>query len=188
LNQLVSGTISNLYFFLRPAPQEWSWWILLIGILLGWGASLFGAIFPLWELVRIDPIQALPGRTAQTGMKKWAGKAALGGLGVLGLSFFLLMASSHHVYFGFASSFALLLGASLFTGLVLLLLGPAIRRFLYLLGGLAGKVAAGNIRQNLGRTSVAVAAFMVALSMSIGLSSMIGSFRQTLIWWMGTQL
>jgi len=35
---------------------------------------------------------------------------------------------------------------------------------------------------------VAVAAFMVALSMSIGLSSMIGSFRQSLIWWMGTQL
>jgi putative ABC transport system permease protein len=49
-------------------------------------------------------------------------------------------------------------------------------------------VAAGNIRQNLGRTSVAVAAFMVALSMSIGLGSMIGSFRQSLIWWMGTQL
>ena len=29
---------------------------------------------------------------------------------------------------------------------------------------------------------------MVAISMSIGLSSMIGSFRQSLIWWMGTQL
>jgi putative ABC transport system permease protein len=56
------------------------------------------------------------------------------------------------------------------------------------MAGLSGKVAAGNIRQNLGRTSVAVAAFMVALSMSIGLSSMIGSFRQSLIWWMGTQL
>jgi putative ABC transport system permease protein len=56
------------------------------------------------------------------------------------------------------------------------------------MAGLSGKVAAGNIRQNLGRTAVAVAAFMVALSMSIGLSSMIGSFRQSLIWWMGTQL
>jgi putative ABC transport system permease protein len=49
-------------------------------------------------------------------------------------------------------------------------------------------VAAGNIRQNLGRTAVAVAAFMVALSMSVGLSSMIGSFRQSLVWWMSTQL
>jgi len=188
LTQLVAGTISNLYFFLRPAPHEWSWWILLIGILLGWGASLLGAVFPLSELVRVDPIRALRGRTARTGGTKWAGKAALGGLGILSMSFFLLIASSFHVYFGFASSFALLLGASLFTGLVLLLLSPAIRRFLSRLGGLAGKVAAGNIRHNLGRTSVAVAAFMVALSMSIGLGSMIGSFRQTLLWWMGTQL
>jgi putative ABC transport system permease protein len=60
--------------------------------------------------------------------------------------------------------------------------------FLSLVGGIAGKVAAGNIRQNLGRSGVAVAAFMVALSMSIGLASMIGSFRESLAWWMGTQL
>ena len=188
LTQLVAGTISNLYFFLRPTPQEWSWWILLISILLGWGASILGGIFPLSELVRVDPIQALRGRTALPGAKRAAGKAALGGLCILGAGFILLLASSLHVYFGFASSFALLLGASLFMGLALIVLGPALKAFLSRFGGLSGKVAAGNIRQNLGRTSVAVAAFMVALSMSIGLGSMIGSFRQSLIWWMGTQL
>ena len=97
-------------------------------------------------------------------------------------------ASSIHVYFGFASAFALLIGASLFTGLTLIKLGPFLRWVLNRISGLPGKVAAGNIRQNLGRTAVAVAAFMVALSMSIGLSSMIGSFRQSLVWWMSTQL
>ncbi len=56
------------------------------------------------------------------------------------------------------------------------------------MGGLPGRMAAGNIRQNLSRTSVAVAAFTVALSMSVGLGSMIGSFRESLIWWMKTQL
>lgn len=81
LTTLVAGTISNLYFFLRPAPQDWSWWILLISVFLGCGASILGGLFPL-----------------------------------------------------------------------------------------------------------AVAAFMAALSMAIGLSSMIGSFRQSLIWWMDTQL
>jgi len=54
--------------------------------------------------------------------------------------------------------------------------------------GLAGKIAIGNIRENLGRTSVAVAAFMITLSMSIGLGSMIDSFRQSLLWWMNSQL
>ena len=110
------------------------------------------------------------------------------GLGILAFSGVLLIASSLHVYFGFASSFGLLIGTSLLTALTLIYLGPALKWFLCRLSGLAGKVAAGNIRQNLGRTAVAVAAFMAALSMAIGLSSMIGSFRQSLIWWMDTQL
>jgi putative ABC transport system permease protein len=156
--------------------------------MLGCGASLLGGLFPLAELVRVDPVQALKGRTANRGDKKMARKAALAGLAALGISLALLAASSRHVYFGFASSFALLIGASLLVGLILILITPWLRWVLSRMAGLSGKVAAGNIRQNLGRTAVAVAAFMVALSMSIGLSSMIGSFRQSLIWWMGTQL
>ncbi|KPK88699.1 MAG: hypothetical protein AMJ94_14395 [Deltaproteobacteria bacterium SM23_61] len=117
-----------------------------------------------------------------------ARKAAWAGAGILGISLPLLAASTVHVYYGFASSFGLLIGASLLTGLILLRLAPGLRWILSRMAGLSGKVAAGNIRQNLGRTAVAVAAFMVALSMFIGLSSMIGSFRQSLIWWMGTQL
>jgi putative ABC transport system permease protein len=188
LTQLVAGTISNLYFFLRPVPPQWSGWILLLSTLLGCGASLLGGLFPLAELVRVDPVQALRGRAPKRGDKKTARNAALAGLAALGISVGLLAASSHHVYLGFASSFALLIGASLLVGLILVLLSPWIRWVLSRMAGLSGKVAAGNIRQNLERTAVAVAAFMVALSMSIGLSSMIGSFRQSLIWWMGTQL
>jgi putative ABC transport system permease protein len=71
---------------------------------------------------------------------------------------------------------------------VLVYLHPILRKILGTLGRLPGKVAAGNIRQNLGRTGVAIAAFMISLSMSIGLGTMIGSFRQSLIWWMDTQI
>jgi putative ABC transport system permease protein len=188
LTDLVAGTISNLYFFLRPVPPQWSWGILLIGTFMGCGASLLGGFFPLAELVRVDPVQALQGRTVKRGQRKTVRRAALAGAGMLGISLGLLAASAAHVYYGFASSFALLIGASLLAGLALVQLFPGLRWILSRMAGLSGKVAAGNIRQNLGRTAVAIAAFMVALSMSIGLSSMIGSFRQSLIWWMGTQL
>ena len=187
LTELVAGTISNLYFFLRPAAPGWSGWILLISVFLGCGASLLGGFFPLAELARVDPIQALRGRTASRGVKSSAGKAALTGLGILGGSLAIL-AFSDHVYVGFAGSFGLLIGASLVTGLALIHLGPFLKWGLHRLSGLAGKMAAGNIRQNLGRTGVAVAAFMVALSMSVGLGSMIHSFRQSLVWWMDSQL
>ncbi|HLA27192.1 MAG TPA: FtsX-like permease family protein [Syntrophales bacterium] len=188
LNNLVSGTISNLYFSLRPAPLEWSWSFLLIGIVLGCGASLLGGIYPLIELIRVDPVQALRGRIADRGSKGLAWKAALVGVVVMIISLGLFTFAPIHVYFGFAGSFALLIGVSLNTGVVLVYLHPMLKKILSSVSGLSGKVAAGNIRQNLGRTAAAVAAFMVAISMAIGLSSMIGSFRHSLVWWMGTQL
>ena len=104
------------------------------------------------------------------------------------MSLFLFLLPDAHIYVGFAGVFGFVIGVSLLAGVALVSFHPALKETLYRLGRLPGKVAAGNIRQNLGRTAVAVAAFMVALSMSIGLGAMIGSFRQSLIWWMDTQL
>ena len=188
LNDMVSGTISNLYFPLRPAPLEWSWSFLLIGVVLGCGASLLGGIYPLIELIRVDPVQALRGRTADRNSERLAGKAALVGIVVIIISLGLFTLAKINVYFGFAGSFVLLIGVSLTSGFILVSCNPLLKKILSVLSGLPGKVAAGNIRRNLGRTAAAVAAFMVAISMAIGLSTMIGSFRHSLIWWMGSQL
>ena len=188
LTELIGSSISNLYFFLRPAPAEWSFWILATGIFLGCGASLLGGAIPLVEMVRSDPIKMLSGRVASRGSPRKAKKTALAGFILLGVSLILFLLPGAHIYVAFAGVFGFLVGISLLTGIVLLYLSPGLKWALYGIGKLPGRVAAGNIRQNLGRTSVAVAAFMVALSMSIGLGAMIGSFRQSLIWWMETQL
>jgi putative ABC transport system permease protein len=188
LTGLIGSSISNLYFFLRPVPTEWSAWIPVTGILLGCGASLLGGVVPLGEMLRADPVKTLSGRVVSREDARRAGRAALAGLSVLGMSLILFLLPHAHIYVGFAGVFGFIIGVSLLTGVALLSLHPALKWILYRLGRLPGKVAAGNIRQNLGRTAVAVAAFMVALSMSIGLGAMIGSFRQSLIWWMDTQL
>jgi putative ABC transport system permease protein len=188
LTELIGSSISNLYFFLRPAPTEWSARILVTGITLGFGASLFGGTIPLWEMVRSDPIKTLSGRIASREDPRKAKKTALAGFTILGISLILFLLPDAHIYVAFGGVFGFLVGVSLLTGVVLLYLSPGLKWALYGLGKLPGRVAAGNIRQNLGRTAVAVAAFMVALSMSIGLGAMIGSFRQSLIWWMDTQL
>ena len=159
----------------------------MISILLGCGASLLGAFSPGRSWCGPTPSRLFSGRTASRGQKKGPESRSrrLGNTGSrLDPSFCLLLPYLFRV----CQFFALLIGASLLTGLILISSAPGAQAASLPSGGLAGKVAAGNIRQNLGRTAVAVAAFMVALSMSIGLSSMIGSFRQSLIWWMGTQL
>jgi len=188
LTGLIGSSISNLYFFLRPEPVAWSSWILIIGVILGCSASLLGGTFPLLELIRTDPVKAMSGRVASRESVRKAQKAALAGLLILLITLVLFLLPGTHIYVGFAGVFGFVLGVSLLTGVVLVYLHPILRKILGSLGRLSGKVAAGNIRQNLGRTGVAIAAFMISLSMSIGLGSMIGSFRQSLIWWMDTQI
>jgi len=188
LTGLLGNTITNLYFFLRPAAPAWSNWIVLAGSFLGCGASLLGGFLPLQELVRLNPVETLSGRAASRKVEKKTWHVALVGFCIIALGIALLLMSFLHVYVGFAGIFIFLLGIALVTGALLILIGPILKWFLYHLGGLPGKIAAGNIRRNLGRTSVAVSAFMVALALSIGLGAMIGSFRQSLLWWMNTQL
>lgn len=188
LTTLIGSSISNLYFFLRPEPVRWSMGIVIIGMTMGCVASLFGGAIPLWELIRTDPVKAIGGRVGSRENVLNAKRAAIVGIFILFLSFFLFILPGSHIYVGFAGVFGFILGVSLLTGLLLILLHPGIKRILSIVGGLSGKVASGNIRQNLGRTSVAISAFMVSLSMSIGLSLMIGSFRQSLIWWMNSQI
>ncbi|HEY6000756.1 MAG TPA: ABC transporter permease, partial [bacterium] len=89
---------------------------------------------------------------------------------------------------GIAGSFAVLLGLTLGTGEALVVLGPALEAVLARAGGLPGRLAAGFIRRSLGRTAVATAAFTVALAMSIGLGTLIGSFRRSLDEWMAAQI
>ena len=188
LTGLIGSSISNLYFFLRPEPPAWSNWILIMGVFLGFAASLLGGAVPLVELIRTDPVKALSGRVGSRENVRKARKSAVAGLYVLAASLILLIPRKAHIYVSFAGIFGFVVGVSLLTGVALIHLTPALKWTLYRLGNLPGKVAAGNIRQNLGRTGVAIAAFMVALSMSIGLGAMIGSFRQSLIWWMDTQI
>jgi putative ABC transport system permease protein len=185
---LIGRTITNLYFsFSAPLPS-WSWSILLYGLVLGSGASLLGGIFPLVELVRVNPVRAMQGFLSHRGKTGTVIKLGVGGSVILLVSVALFAVSSTHVYLGFAGAFLLLVGASFLTGLVVVVLAPSAYSIFHRLGGIAGKIAVGNIRQNLGRTAVAIAAFMVALSMLIGLGAMIGSFRMSLTYWMKSQL
>ena len=188
LTTVMSRTISDLYFYLYSAPPEWSYSIILAGICLGCAASLLGSFFPLMELVRVDPVKMLYART-NTSVKAVAYRnVLLAAITLLFVSGILLWFSSSHVYIGFGGAFFMMLGASLLTGTAMKCMSPWLIKIFSAVGGLPGKIAAGNIFRNPGRSAVAVATFMVALSMSVGLGTMIGSFRSSLQWWMGGQL
>jgi len=187
LTGIVGSTISRLYFFLRPLPPQWSWTIPAAGCVLGLFASLLGSVFPLTQLAREDPVAALRGRVPELSQERYARLTALAGLALTVLSI-LILARSTTIFTSYIGAFGVILGLSFMCGHLLVILAPAWKTALKTAAGPVGSIAAGNVRRNLGRTAVAVAAFGIALSLSIGLGSMIGSFRQTLIWWMNSQI
>ncbi|MEI7771096.1 MAG: ABC transporter permease, partial [Chloroflexales bacterium] len=78
---------------------------------------------------------------------------------------------------------AALLSPALMVGLMALARPPLGRAF-----GLLGRMAARDVVAALSRTAVAVAALMVAISVTIGVGVMVGSFRQTVISWLDQSL
>jgi putative ABC transport system permease protein len=188
LVKVVGNAISTLYFFLRPSALPWSFWNLAGGIFLGSAASIIGCIPSLLEINRIQPVLVLRGRTASRSAPQRTRVIVVSGTFCIIIAAALFNVSFLHVYVGFAGAFAFLLGACLFTGFMIILFVPVLKPVFSSVMGLPGKIAIGNIRKNLSRTSVAVAAFMIALAMSIGLGAMIDSFRHSLVWWMNSQL
>src|SRR5690606_11991509 len=89
----------------------------------------------------------------------------------------------HAPYLGFAAAFGILGGFSLLTPLATALFARAIRPVWNRLFGVEGLLAAGYLAAALDRTAVVVAALMVSLAMFIGVSVMVGSFRQTVQAW-----
>ena len=79
---------------------------ILAGVVIGAGASLLGSFLPLLELIRIDPVQTMSGRTASRGSRTKTRRIAFFGILVLVLSGALLYLSFVNVYLGFVGVFA----------------------------------------------------------------------------------
>ena len=145
------------------------------------------SVLPAWEAMATPPQMTLQRSSLEAGWQRllpWFLPAAVlsGGLGVL-----LLRWDSRGLVPAFAGLFALLMGAAL-------LMPPVLAAVMAALGragggfGVVARLAPRDILRSLSRTAVAVAALMVAVSVIVGLSIMIGSFRGTVVTWLDQTL
>src|SRR5690606_32782635 len=112
----------------------------------------------------------------------FVGWAVLVGLGALLLWLRLGLAVA------FAGLFAVLFGFALLTPPLTAWLMRRLAGPLHRLLGILGRMAPRDIDRSLSRTSVAIAALMVAVSVIVGVSVMISSFRLTVSQWLSDSL
>jgi ABC-type antimicrobial peptide transport system permease subunit len=88
----------------------------------------------------------------------------------------------------FAGLFGVILGCALLAPGSTVLLMRLLRPAMGALFGVLGRLAAGGVVASLSRTAVAIAALVIAVSVTVGMGVMIDSFRQTVVRWLESSL
>ena len=155
--------------------------------------SLVAAILPAWEASAVRPIEAMRGaeRLASgfrpTRMFLFIALA----LALLGYGLSFLPPVKGLPVFGYVAALTLMFGGAFLIPHALLLacrlsgrlIGLVARRF-----RVEARLASANLRGAIPRVSISVAALAVSLGMMVAISIMIGSFRETISYWVGQSL
>lgn len=185
--RLVTQTINDLYYVLsvREAPLETL--TVLKGLGLGLAASLLAAAAPALEAATVPPVtmtqrSAFEDRARQ--IVPWLGVVGL----ILCAGGILFLLFTESLLTAFTGLFLIVIGLALIvpqaTNVLMYFATPLLKRTVGVLGG----IAARTVTKAISRTSVAIAALMVAVSVTIGVSVMIASFRSTVINWLDLTL
>ncbi|MEM8642313.1 MAG: FtsX-like permease family protein [Cyanobacteria bacterium P01_G01_bin.54] len=185
---LITQTINDFYFVVSVREIHLSSFTLIKGMAIGIFAALLASVIPAIEAMRTSPNNSLKRSTLEGKVQQilpWLvlawGLFTIGGIGLLSIQ-------NGGLVIAFAGLFAILLAAALLTPPLTALLMRGLSPLLHHVLGILGKMAPRDITRSLSRTSIAIAALMVAVSVIVGVSVMVGSFRTTVVQWLDQTL
>jgi putative ABC transport system permease protein len=185
---LISGTINAVYFRIDTASLMVTPLQISKGILLVISATLLAVLPPAFEATHLSAVKILARSQLESGSRRLIKTVGLLSfvliLGGLAIAFF----SGKSITLGLASIFLILFGFGLLTPVLTLLFMKLIERLFGRFAGILGRLPARMVSAEISRTGIAIAALMIAVSATIGMDLMIGSFRQTVAQWMQASL
>ncbi len=183
---LVTQTISDLYVSVDVSKLLITPWQVIKGMGITLLAVLAATLAPALEAARVQPVHVY--RTSQlehTGqrMSRW-----LLLLGVVAMVFspMLIAGSQRSLIIGFAALFLFIVGYSLIIPAVLKVLLRWLQRLPAY--SLYQRMTFRGVQASLSRTSLAIVALTVAVSATVGVSIMVGSFRASVADWLENTL
>jgi putative ABC transport system permease protein len=185
---LISKTINAIYFRVDSSSLLVTQLQLLKGLAVGIGATLISVLPPAWEATRVSPVNAISRSKLESGAKGLFIISGVISLLLIGSAIAIITKSGNSVSLGLTSIFMLLCGFALvtplFTLLLMKLIDSTVGRFLPILARIPIRMVSSEIS----RTGLAIAALMIAVSATIGMDLMIGSFRHTVAEWVKASL
>ena len=185
--RLITQTINDFYFVVNVSNLAIPASTVIKGIVVGVLAAVLSALPPALEAARTAPRTTMQRSALESRVRRllpwlWLAWLVLTAVGIL----FLSLRGS--LVITFAGLFAVLVGSALITPPLTAVLMRLIAPLGSSLFGVLGRMAPRDINRSLSRTSVAIAALMTAVSVIVGVSIMIGSFRHTVVQWLDQTL
>lgn len=185
---MVTQTINDLYFVVNVRSVAVPLSSLLKGLLIGLIAALLAAAVPALEAAGAPPVSAFRRSAIESKIRRLLPWLTVAGLGLAAASVLLLWLPQAPLALNFAGLFGLVLAFALLTPGTTLVAMTLVTPISSRLFGYLGRLAPRTVARSLSRTSVAIAALMVSVSVIIGVSLMIGSFRATVEDWLSATL
>lgn len=186
--RLVSQTINDFYFVVNVQSVSISTFTLIKGLIIGVGAALMASVVPAYEAMRTTPQSSLRRSTLESTARKATRWLLLIFLVLSGMGIVLLALKGVSLIITFVGLFAVLIGSAFVTPSLTIRMMNLVTPVTNRLFGAIGRMAPRDIVRSLSRTTVAIAALMIAVAVIVGVSIMIGSFRQTVSQWLNNTL
>ena len=185
---LVTQSINDLYFVLSVQELTIELVPVLKAVTLGLGATLMAAFWPAREAAETEVSTVLRRSSSESRLAQRLPSLALTGLAIGLAGGGILLFPNGGIIAGYSSLLFVIIGFSLLIPALIVGLSALIRPILGALNGLIGKMSVRGVVTELSRTSVAVAALVVAVAASVGVGVMVDSFRVTVVSWLESQL
>ena len=183
--ELTRTTVDSLYIANAAAPAELSLQHVLFAFAVGVPLSLLAALVPALEASRVPPVAAMGGRDQLETRARLRARHILLPLVVFAAAFgFAQLGPVDGVpVFGYVAAAAIILGAALAMPAVLFSTARGSRQALARLLKVEGRLANANLTGAIPRMAISLAALAVSLAMMIAITVLVGSFRETVVYW-----
>jgi putative ABC transport system permease protein len=187
---LTASTVSTLYIAAAAVPPEMDASHVILAVAIGLPLALLAAALPAREAAHVPPTAAIRGHDIIESRFRLRPRSLVAPITLLALA--AALASLGPVngtpVFGYGSALVAVFGASFLVPAILFLTGRVSRGVMRRRLGVSGLLAHANLASAIPRLSISVAALAVSLSMMVAIAVMIGSFRDTVNYWVGQTL
>ena len=188
LVDLITQTITDLFFVVSVQHISIPIWSLAKGVILGVVATLVAAFIPALEATGVSAREALSRSHLESRFRGTTPLVSTLGVGIMAVGCGLILLPFDTLWLSFGGLAALMLGGAALTPAVVILFGRVLAPALGWIFGALGAMTARGVSASISRTAVAIAALSVAISVTISIDTMVRSFRDTVEQWLDSSL